>query len=91
MDSIVRSLSASIPDADDGDTSPFGHFDDFGNLVGVHLSHRTPENGEILTEAENSSTIDAPVTCDDTIAELRVHVHIVIPISMSDQCINLDE
>ena len=91
MNSIMRTLSTSVPDADDGDAGSFSHFNYFGNFIGVHFPHRTTENGEILAEAEYSATIDAAMPCDDSISELRVHVHIVIPISMCNQCINLDE
>jgi hypothetical protein len=91
MYAIMCPLSTSVPYADDGDAGPFGHFDNFGDLIGMHFPHRTTKNGEILAEAEHSSPIDAAMTCDDTVSKLGVHVHIAISIPMGNQCINLDE
>jgi hypothetical protein len=72
MHTIVGSLPSSIPNTDNWDPGTLCHFDNLGNFLGVHLTHRSTKNGEILAKAEHSSPIYTPMPSDDPISKLRV-------------------
>jgi hypothetical protein len=57
----------------------------------MHLTHRTVEDGVILSEANNSSSVYFAMTCDDSISVWSVKMHIEVARAMLNETIYLNE
>ena len=64
---------------------PLSHFDNFCDFFGVHLTHASAVNTEILGEAVHAPTIDGPMTSYDTIAEGVMKKHAIVSGAMRNQ------
>ena len=90
-DAVVSALSATVPNANQRRSGPFGHLHDFGDLQRMHFTHAPAVDAEILRKAVDAAAVNAAVSRHHTVSRRGVKVHVVVRGPVGHKSVQFDE
>ncbi len=88
---FLDARAAGIIQADDGSADAHGGVHDLDDFGGVGFRERSAEDGEVLGEDEDQTTLDASIAGDEAVAVKLLLFHAELVAAMGDELVGLFE